>query len=421
LKTPATTHRFLFAILIFLLLCAQLAAQSPEKREKFGSSLKRLRWDETRKTAIDTQKKKSDKANTKHDEEAIRLETLFVAMDVTVSHSSRLVAGLAKDDFILTEDGEPQQIASFSTGDDARVPRSIVLVIDYSGSQLPYLQSSVSAARALIDKLAPADEMAIVTDDIELLIDFTRDKARLKAALSSLLKQATANKGEDLFGRFRAARRGKTLQFSALFAALRELVRDDARTIIIFQTDGDEAFTLRDQPQADDYLWNMPRREYGLSDIYAAAARSRATVYSLIVGERLSGLPPPQMYEQGRRMLARIERARYATDEEYERHARIFPLTDAKVKLLTDRFLRAQEATARVAELTGGWSAFFEKPEQAVELYHRILDDIFNRYIIGYYPTRVARDGRFRRVKIEVRNHPEYTVRGRAGYFAPDR
>ncbi|MEW6208018.1 MAG: VWA domain-containing protein [Acidobacteriota bacterium] len=418
---PSAIARPFFAVLIILLVCAQLAAQSPRKREKFGSSLKRLKWDEARKTAVETQKKKSDKTNSKRDEEPIRLETLFVSMDVTVSDSSRFVTGLAKDDFILTEDGQPQQIASFAKGDDARLPRSIILVIDYSGSQLPYLQSSVSAARALIDKLAPADEMAIVTDDIELLIHFTKDKTRLKAALDHLLKQATANKGEDLFGRFRAARRGKTLQFSALFAALRELVRDDARTIIIFQTDGDEAFTFRDQPEADDYLWNMPRREYGLADIYAAAARSRATIYSLIVGERLSGLPTEQLYEQGRRMLARVERARYASDEEYLRHARIFPLTDAKVKLLTDRFLRAQEATARVAELTGGWSAFFERSEQAAQLYERILDDIFNRYVIGYYPANVARDGRFRRVKIEVRGHPEYTVHGRAGYFAPDR
>ena len=151
-----------------------------------------------------------------------------------------------------------------------------------------------------------------------------------------------------------------------------------------------------------------------------AAARSRATVYSLITSERLLGLPPDKLYEQGRRLLARAERARYATDEEYERHARIFPNSDAKVKLWTDRFLRAQEATVRVAELTGGWSAFFEKPDQAALLYERITNDIFNRYVIGYYPTNTSRDGRFRRVKIEVRGHPEYVIYGRAGYFAPD-
>ena len=420
MKTSVITHRILFAILIFLLLCAQLPAQSPRKREKFGSSLKRFKWDEARKTAVETQKKKVNKSHSKRDEEAIKLETLFVALDVTVSDSSRFITGLSKDDFIVTEEGEPQQIASFATGDDARLPRSIILVIDYSGSQLPYLQSSVKAAKSLIEKLAPTDEMAVVTDDIELLIDFTKDKTRLSAALSSLLRRATANKGEDLFGRFRAERRGKSLQFSALFAALRELVREDVRPIIIFQTDGDEAFTLRDQPQADDYLRNMPSREYGLADIYSAAARSRATIYSLITSEPLIGLPPEKLYEQGRRLLARVERARYATDEEYERHARIFPLTDTKVKLLTDRFLRAQTAAARVAEVTGGWSAFFEKPEQSVALYERILDDIFNRYAIGYYPTSAARDGRFRRVKIEVRDHPECKVRGRAGYFAPD-
>ncbi len=401
---------------------APLLAQSQQKREKFGSSLKRLRWDEAKKAAVETRKKKTGKNPGQQTEEAIKLETLFVAFEVTVTDSSRPVAGLTKDDFILTEDGMPQQIASLTAGDDARLPRSIILVIDYSGSQLPFLASSVAAAKSLVEKLAPADEMAVVTDDIELMIDFTSDKAKLKAALDSLLKQATANKGEDLFGRFRAARRGKSLQFSALFAALREMVKTDGvRPIVIFQTDGDEAVTLRDQPESDDYLSNMPRREYGLGDIYAAAERSPATVYSLITQTRLAGLPPAELHEQSRRLLADLERARYADDEEYERHSRIFPDSEAKVKLWADRFRRSQQAAMRVADLTGGWTAFFEKPEIVAAVYDHILTDINNRYIIGYYPTRAARDGQFRRVKIEVRDHAACIVHGRAGYFAPDK
>jgi hypothetical protein len=119
-------------------------------------------------------------------------------------------------------------------------------------------------------------------------------------------------------------------------------------------------------------------------------------------------------------MLSRAERSRFETDEEYRRYSSIFPLSDAKVKLFTDRFARSQEAASRVSELTGGWTAYLEKPDQAASIYERILSDINHRYIIGYYPTNTARDGRLRRVRIEVRGRPEYMVHGRSSYYPPE-
>ena len=60
----------------------------------------------------------------------------------------------------------------------------------------------------------------------------------------------------------------------------------------------------------------------------------------------------------------------------------------------------------------------FEQPSQADEIYTRILTDIDRRYVIGYYPTNRARDGKRRKVQIEIRNHPEYVVWGQKTYFA---
>lgn len=425
----------LIALLIVALISANFTlAANPQtntdkkkKREKFGSSLKDLKWDNKNQTAVDKKKDKSAKKNQKtaepSEEDAIKIDTLLVVFDVVVADhtKTRFITGLGKDDFTVVEDGQPQQIATFNRGDDATLPRSIILVIDYSGSQLPYLRSSIAAAKTLINRLAASDEMAIVTDDVELLIDFTNDKTRLASTLDSFEKRATDIMREDKFGRAVAIRRGQNLQFSALFAALRELsVREDRRNIIIFQTDGGEAVTLRDQPEAGDYIWNMPHREYGLADIYKAAERSKATIYTVVPNERLTDLASDKLYGRGREMLRRIESARFATEEEYERYAKIFPLTDTKVKLFTDRFKRGQEAASHVADITGGWTAFLERPEQAAEIYDRILTDINLRYIIGYYPTNTARDGGQRRVRIEVRGHPEYSVYGRTSYYAPD-
>lgn len=406
---------------------SQSATDKKAKREKFGSSLKNLKWDKSKQAAVDKKKEKPAKKSARTDEspedEAIKLDTLLVVLDLIVADhtKSRFITGLGKDDFIVSEEGQPQQIATFNRGDDTSLPRSIVLIIDYSGSQLPYLKSSIAAAKTLINRLASADQMAIVTDDVDLLVDFTNDKSKLFLSLDALEKRATDIKLEDKFGRAVPVRRGQNLQFSALFAALRELsTNEDRRNIIIFQTDGGEAVTLRDQPEADDYAWNMPRREYGLADIYRAAERSRATIYTVIPNERLTDLAPDARYERGQKMLRRIESARFATEEEYERYSRIFPLTDAKVRLFTDRFARGQQSASRVADITGGWTAFLEKPEHAAEIYDRILTDINNRYIIGYYPISTARDGRPRRVQIEVRGHAEYSVHGRNVYYAPE-
>jgi hypothetical protein len=75
------------------------------------------------------------------------------------------VTDLTGEDFLISEDDKPQQIGLFSPGDSKNISRSIVLIIDYSGSQYPFLQSSIAAAKLLVDKLTPRDQMAIVTDD----------------------------------------------------------------------------------------------------------------------------------------------------------------------------------------------------------------------------------------------------------------
>lgn len=417
------SHRVSFtatalAVACVFAACHAFAQNKKPGREEFGHSLKQLRWDEKNRAGVERRKPRpKGKGHENEDHEtrdAIRLETLYVVLPVTVRDraTSRFVEGLGKDDFIITEDGRAQQVAAVTTGEDVSLPRSIILVMDSSGSQTAYLEASIQAARTLVSELAPSDEMAVVTDTIELLTDFTSDKSRLIAQLESLKTRARLLDRKNP--------RGRSLQFSALFAALRELVpNDDRRSVIIFQTDGDEAVTFRDQPDALDYVWNMPRREYGLRDIFAAAERSRTTIYTIVPGERLAGLQSSELYAAGRRLLERSARSRFATEAEYRSYAESHPLSEAQVRLLTDRFARSQQAAARVAELTGGWTAFLENPEQAAGIYKRILSDINHRYSIGYYPTNEARDGRARRVSIKVRGRDNYEVHGRTGYIAP--
>jgi VWFA-related protein len=155
----------------------------------------------------------------------------LVVNDVlVVNQKGNLIAGLKKEDFIVTENGEPQDIGLFSFGEDAKVPRSIVLIIENGGTP-SLVERSIEAAKQLVDKLSPLDRMAIASDNVKLLCDFTKDKEFLKSTLDSQKKN-----------KFGASRR----EYSTLLAVLNEMFdAEDIRPIVILQSSGDEVTLLK--------------------------------------------------------------------------------------------------------------------------------------------------------------------------------
>ena len=183
----------LFLFLTLSLFTASLAQTTqPAKRKtlkNFGSSLKRLKWNPEKKTALDSSPQNT--AANSDEDDVIRIDTSLVTCELLVlDQHGKNVAGLTANDFSIAEDNTSQTVGHFLLGDNINVPRTIVLIIDYSGSQLPYLENSVAAAKVLVDKLGPKDLMAIVTDDVELIQDFTTDKKKLKKKLDSLQEQS---------------------------------------------------------------------------------------------------------------------------------------------------------------------------------------------------------------------------------------
>ncbi|MGE0131305.1 MAG: VWA domain-containing protein [Blastocatellales bacterium] len=406
----------IFRYLMMMALCAALAAlfvnysteaQEKQRREEFGSSLKRLKWDEKKQEIVET-KKENPRADSADSDAVIRLETTLAVFDILVrDKDGRAVFGLTKDDFIAAEDGKPQEVATLSPGDGSTVPRSIVLVIDYSGSQQPFIENSVAAARTLVDKLKPNDRMAIVTDDVALLVDFTNDKKKMKDGLDSLRKKAKSGKP------------GRSEQYSALLATLKELVVEAQRPIIILQTDGDELGRLRNAVNMAAGV-NMPAtlrdqfKEYSLEDIYTTAEKTRTTIYAVIPGVRFAGIPPEEHLERARLVFNKMFQLR----QEWRGWRPDAPGFEDYLRSRARTLLRQQLALAGVAKLTGGWAEFLEEPEQAAGIYDRIFAGIERRYILTYYPANTKRDGKLRRVDIKVRDHPEYSILGKKSYYA---
>jgi VWFA-related protein len=431
------------------LLCSSAFAQDPPrekpKLKDFGSSLKRLKWDPKLNIAVED-KRREDKANNSGDDDVVRVETSLVVSDVLVlDQRGQPVLGLTAKDFVITEDGKPQQVGMLSLGDDPKVPRSIVLIIDYSCSQLPFLDASIEAAKTLVAGLGPLDRMAIVTDDIELLAGFTTDKNKLKKKLDEVKRRTVFDPGilpDYSFDRRRRIPFGRGFEYSALMAVLREAFDDeDVRPIIIFQTDGMEASILKNPivtpsiPPGLPSDWaaegqaNLARfqrfvsqspREFSLADVYRAAEKSRATIYTVVPGFRLIGLSPE---EQTAQLKAYHERqVSYLTVSMIRRRAedRMKRMPVELIKNEAEVRIKLQSALAILSTVTGGWIDFFAQPDQAAGIYAHIFSDINRRYMIGYYPTNKEHDGKRRKVSVEVRGHPEYVVMGRKSYLAPE-
>src|SRR5687768_18512663 len=121
--------RALFAVLLLLPGLALAQTGEKPKLKDFGSSLKKLKWDPQNNSTTETRTRSDD-------DEVITIETSLVVSEILVlDKQGRPVQGLKESDFLISEEGTPQHVGHFLLGDNRSLPRSIVLIIDYSSSQ----------------------------------------------------------------------------------------------------------------------------------------------------------------------------------------------------------------------------------------------------------------------------------------------
>ena len=80
-------------------------------------------------------------------------------MDVQVSQGKDLIKSLTKEDFQVSDEGQPQSIVSFSRGDE---PLNLLLLLDISGSMQKYIEEIAKTARSALSHLRPGDSVAIM-------------------------------------------------------------------------------------------------------------------------------------------------------------------------------------------------------------------------------------------------------------------
>ncbi|HSE49092.1 MAG TPA: VWA domain-containing protein [Terriglobales bacterium] len=135
----------------------------------------------------------------------------------------RMVTNLARNDFVVYEDNQPQQITSFRRMD---VPVSLGIIVDNSGSMRDKRSAVNEAALNLVRASNPADEVFIVnfSDEYWLDQDFTSNIGLMKEALEKIDS------------------RGGTALYDAVIASADHLAKNGTKDkkVLVVVTDGED-------------------------------------------------------------------------------------------------------------------------------------------------------------------------------------
>jgi VWFA-related protein len=309
--------------------------------------------------------------NFAQDDDPIRIDSSIVRLNVgVVDQKGRPILNLDKGNFEIFEDGVRQEITRF---EPTEAPFSVVVMLDMSGSTLGFRQVIKQSAFRFIDALSPKDRVAVVEfyDKINLRNDFTTDRGTI------------GNSIEVSNGR------GKTQLYKALDFALDKLAKEKSRRkAIIVLTDGvDTAVRDKDreflEPLKDDQVESAIRPEASdiLKRVLDRADLQGVTIYPLA----LPTGDPGKLADPTPRQVAMFKAAR------------------TRLQIVADR--------------TGGTLNAINRLEEMGRIYGIVAADLRTLYTVEYQPANSARDGKWRTIRIDVKN-PDLISRTRQGYFA---
>ena len=100
----------------------------------------------------------------------------------------------------------------------------------------------------------------------------------------------------------------------------------------------------------------------------------------------------------------------------------IFEPQDSRARTLEEA--EGPNLLAELSEVSGGRMFSVDDPSELPDIMEKISIELRNQYVVGYKPSNLVRDGRWRRVKIKLalsRGFPPLQVNTRTGYYAPTR
>jgi Ca-activated chloride channel family protein len=296
----------------------------------------------------------------------IRSRVTLVEVPCTVAAPDGTeVRGLGQSDFHLSEDGAPQEIASF---DASATPASIALIVDASPSIFRDLAEMRGAAHALAENLSPSDEIAVVSfsSAVHLLLPFSKNRALLDRAIDSGYLAQVENSSESRI-------------YEAVYDTARELFQErTGRKAIVLLTDGqDSGLGLTWDPLSAQPSTGAASSRLAFDDVARELGADGISLFIVSTENRPRGMTP----------------------EWLEAH-RGETLVNAAA-----RRLGVPNYTLYLAELArraGGQLYFLRETGNLSEIYRRIALAIRAQYTLGFYPSAGTEHAGWRTLRVEL-------------------
>jgi hypothetical protein len=432
----------IFVLLLALSLSAWTPAQSRRQTQKSPPA---------QKPAPVQQKEPAPEPTPPPDQdvETLKTDTDLVTVPVIASsRSGKYIADLTKEEFKLSEDGVPQQIAFLAT---VNAPFHVVLLLDTSASTKEKLPMIQRAAVTFVDQLNTTDKVKVISfdDTVRDWNDFTSDKALVRSVIS----KTTSGEGTKVYDAFEkglnslrpiTGRRAIVIftdgvdwhSDSATFeGTLKNL--DELGVIVYpirFDTRAETERLLRDQdaqtngvglPTSDvirgtgtrPTTTTPPTFPGGDPDSVPSGGQRRGTSLPEIILSRPirrqptdpqgsptdpfpdpSGGPPPPIDRTGgtRRKDTANDQIKAILDQAY---------------FTADSYLR------ELADRSGGQLQRADTLTMLPQAFAAIAAELRTQYLLGYYPTNRAKDGKYRKIQVKT-TRKDVAVRARPGYSA---
>ncbi len=303
---------------------------------------------------------------------SFRADAITVSVDVAVlGPKGQFIPGIPKNNFRILEDGVPQQITGFAT---TEAPMTVCMVIEFSNRFQYYWgetwYQTLTAAYGFLETLKPEDYVAVVAYDIRPEI------------LSDF--STDKRKAYEAMQRLRIAAYSESNLYDALTDTAERMSEIEGRKAIVLIASGIDTFSKITFDKARKIIQN-------------------------------AGVP---IYAIGLMQALR---------EWYDARGALGPIARLD-------FLQADNQMRTFATESGGQAFFPRFYGEFPGIFRSIHEALRNQYSLAYQPTNQARDGKFRRIKVELVNPAtgeplrivdekgkpiKYRIIAKAGYTAP--
>ncbi len=379
-----------------------------------------------------------------------RSEVIFVEVDAVVTDDKgEFIADLSPEDFILLEDGELQEISSFrfvdlpsQQRDDTPPPavmadvvtnersgqaRIYALVLDDLHTAPERTGTTRELARRFIEEwIQPDDFVSVTSTGGALQLNMTQNRHSLLAAVDTFtgqkLRSATLQQiemEEDLPAREMAELRAVSQDHEQGFTARRALEHlrtvgrnlgsiEGRRKAIVFISEGID-YDIRDvfESSYSGVVTDEARATVGVAN------HANVSIYSM----------DPRGLGAGQEGLVDIRNAPDSFTGKPATPASSNPMNreirgvrgdpNLGTTSMLDETRLAQDSLTSLSDQTGGFAIV--RQNDLDDGMRRIVDANSRYYLLGYYPNRTEKDGRFRRIEVRVKRRGS-RVEARKGY-----